>query len=271
MKIAKNDSTKTLEIPDPSEISPLDLALLKKGIKGAIIVSIFNLWRYKKVEIIKTKYSVLIKQVSDNAIGLNKLENIILQSTGKPKIIRYFFTNKSISTLQKVLQPNKEKLEDLKLLADNKTKVRYTIISILALITMLSLGVTKMYLGIINDKPIIFLIILIVISIVSFILIIQPHKTEHTNLGSRLISSSKERFEWLKTCNVKSIMMDDNLLYGVAIFGIASFVDSNIGGLLEYPSLLENSVGSSNGYGCGGAGCSGGCGGGCGGCGGCGG
>lgn len=275
-KFAKMDSTKEMEIPEPSKISPLDIALLNKGIKGAIIVSIFNLWRKKRIEIKKTKNNVTIKQITADLSGLNRLESVILKNTNSQKDYQYFFSEKSIKTIQDIIKPNKDNLENLKLLPTKEIKNRYWYVSLLTAAILIIFGGTKFILGISRDKPVAFLFVLIVISIIALFFYIKPHKVRYTALGSRFIATSSRRFEWLKKNDSNSLMADDNLLYGVALFGISAFTGSGLSQFLENPRLLETYAGSYYGYGCGGASCSGGgcsggsgCGGGgCGGCGG---
>lgn len=274
-KYAESDSTKDLEIPEPSKMSPLDIALLNKGIKGAVIVSVFNLWRNKKIAIKKTNNSVAFKQLSSDYSGLNRLESVILKNSSSQKYYRNFFTQKSIKTIQNILQSNKENLENFRLLPDNELKKRYWGVSIIATIILLIFGGTKFLLGVSRDKPVAFLFILIVVSIIALFYYVKPHKIKYTALGKKFIYTSSQRFEWLKKNDSNSLMADDNLLYGVALFGISAFIGTSLGQVLENPVMLETYGGSSNGYGCGGAGCGGGgcsggggCGGGCGGCGG---
>lgn len=274
-KYAENDYTKNFKVPEPTKIEPLDIALLKSGIKGAIIVSVFNLWRKKKIEIVKIKNNIALKQLSSDFEGLNKLESIILKNTSSQKNYQYFFTQISIQTTQNLLKPNKENLERLKLLPDYQIIKRYWIATTFSTFFLLLVGVTKLYLGILRDKPVFFLVFLLIISILAVFSVIKPYNIKHSALGKKLINITSKRFEWLKTKNNNSLMLDDNLLYGIAIFGISAFLGSTLGQLLKNPVLLETYAvsNSSNGYGCSGAGCGGGCGGGgCGGgCGGCGG
>jgi len=86
-KYAENDSTKDIEMPEPSKVSPVDIALLNKGIKGALIVTIFNLWRNKKIEIKKTSDNVILRQLTSDSTGLNPLESLILKNTSQIKKI----------------------------------------------------------------------------------------------------------------------------------------------------------------------------------------
>ncbi|MBK8806936.1 MAG: TIGR04222 domain-containing membrane protein [Bacteroidales bacterium] len=270
-KYAENDYTKNLEIPEPTKFTPLDIALLRKGIKGTVIVSIFNLWRNKKIDIKKEKGNIALKQLSSDCNGLNKLESVILKNTQTQKLYNHFFTPSSIKTIQKILQPNMENLEMNRLISDSKVKKRYWNAAIFSLVILLLFGGTKLFLGLSRGKPVVFLVILIVLSVISIFYFIKPQNVKFSALGRKFLNHASKRFEWLKSNENNALLMDDNLLYGIALFGISSFIGSTLERSLENPALLETYAGSYNGFGCGGTGCGGsGCSGGsgCGGCGG---
>lgn len=277
--IVENDYTRDLEIPEPTKLSPLEIAYLTRGLKGAVIVSIFNLWRNKQIEINKIDNNIALKQISFDYTGLNKLETTILKYSHTQKFYSGFFKKESINTSKKILLPVKEKLEKLKLLADASIVKRNWTASSLSIIILLLLGGTKLFLGLSRDKPVGFLFILILLSICAVIFILKPYNVHLTSLGKKFIKTSSKRFEWLKSNDNNAVMTDDNLLFGISLFGISSFMNTGMGDMLENPYLLEKNAGTNSGTGCSGAGCGGGgggsgcgggssCGGGCGGCGG---
>jgi len=71
-------------------------------------------------------------------------------------------------------------------------------VSIIASSFLLLFGGIKFYLGISRDKPVTFLFILIIISVVVLFNVIKPHKVKYTALGKKFIDHSYQRFEWLK-------------------------------------------------------------------------
>jgi len=148
---------------------------------------------------------------------------------------------------------------------------RYWNASLFSLILLLFFGGTKFFLGVSRDKPVSFLFVLLLLSVIAVFYYIKPYNIKYSALGKKFINASSQRFSWLKEGDKNSVMVDDNLLYGIALFGMSSFMGASYSNFLENPLLLETKAGSSNGYGCGGAGCGGGggcSGGGCGGCGG---
>jgi len=274
--IVDNDYTRDLEIPETTKLSPLEIAYLTRGLKGAVIVSIFNLWKNKQIEITRVNNDIALKQISDESNDLNKLESAILNYSKTQKFYKSFFQKESIKTTQKILLPTKEKLENLKLLADSSIVKRNWTASFLSILVLMLFGGTKLFLGISRDKPVGFLIILMVLALCAVIFILKPYKVTFSSLGKKFIAASAKRFEWLKAKENTSLATDDNLLFGISLFGISAFMNSNLGETLEDPYLLEKRAGANSGSGCSGAGCGGGssdgggsgCGGGCGGCGG---
>lgn len=261
------------QIPEPTSLSPLDIAILRDGVKGAIALSIFNLWQKKAVDINTSEHALYIKQMPVSTDGMNKLEKTIYNFSSQTRTYRQFFIKKSVQTTDKILLPNKIKLQQLNLVADSRViNHRWKAIKFGAFFILL-LGGSKMYFGFMRNKPVAFLILLMIISLIALFLIIRPQKIKTSTLGEKFLKLVKIRFEYLKSSSEKSVVSDSNLLYGVAAFGITAFLGSQIGSLLDNPYIFEQ-MGrtASDGTGCGG-GCSGGCGGGgCGGgCGGCGG
>lgn len=270
------DSSFLLEVPEPTSISPVDTAILTKGIKGAIITTLFNLWSRKLITISRVGKSTYIKKVPDIHCELNQLENAIINFLKTPKLYRHFFNNNSIQSITNHIQANILKLQELKLIADNKIIKRSWILFIFANILMLSLGFTKIYLDIISDKPIIFLVICMLLSVFIMFYIIKPTKIYNTALGRKFIKKSTQRFEWLKKEHKMHILIaDDNLSYLVALFGANSLIHNIFSKHYKYPKEIASALD----YGCGGEGfneesCSntggcadGGCSGGCGNCG----
>jgi len=277
------DSSLKFEIPDPTKLTPLDVGLLKNGLKGAIITSVFSLWRQKAIDISSNKNRVILKRKEAEILEFNKLESTLYQYLSKPKYYKMLFKRSSLKAIDKVLQPNKEKLLELKLAPDNSVINKHWLGAFFGFVLLTVFGGIKIYYGIVREKPVIFLVILFILSIIILRQLIRPNKVKTSALGKKFISTAKTRFEWLKSSEKgKTLLKSEDLLYGIAIFGISSFAGSSLGSLLTNPILIDQSSNSlygngcagcgGNVHGCGGGGCSGGCsGGGCGGCGGCGG
>jgi uncharacterized protein (TIGR04222 family) len=271
-KYSKSDYTKNLELPEPTKLSPLNIAILRRGIKGAIITSIFNLWRIKAIDITQNKKNVFIKQKRHFEGELNKLERSIYNFSSQPRFYKHLYKKSALKKLENILKPNKTLLQELKLAPDIAIINRHWRAAFLGLVLLLVLGGTKLYFGVIREKPVAFLVLLLISSIIVLFSVIKPNRVKTSALGNRFLEVSDKRFEWLKKKESdKDLLKDDNLLYGIALFGISSFAGTGLGSVLENPILIESSA-NTIGHGCSGGGsCSGGCSSGCVGCGGCGG
>ncbi len=272
-----NDYTKKFEIPEPTKLDPVDIAILQYGLKGAILVAVFNLWRMRKIDIYSAKLKIVLKQKESDVNELNSIEKSIYKYLKKPKPYGMLFSETSLNAVEKLVITNKAKLNEMHLIPDCKVVFHQRFGMLAGLLLMIGFGGTKMFLGVINDKPVGLLIFLMILSVIILFVFIKPYKLKTSTLGSKLLEKSKHRFDYLKTLEKNPQMLShDDLPYGVAIFGIIPFFSPELGLLMEKPVKGDYSQGG-NGFGgcgmmgCSGGGCSGcsGCsGGGCGGCGG---
>ncbi len=307
---AVNDYTRNLEVPDPALLEPLDMALLTKGVDGAIKVTVFNLWKkqiidfnqvpnkVKQMKLLSDVYGlndiekkvlkkarrrylftldlkskVKLIKLSSDVDGLSEIENRILERARSRPIVSDFFDRSFKYEIASILKPNIINLESLHLLPDAKVKARYSMTLSVVIILLLLTGGTKLMLGFTRGKPLFFLFFLLAI-IPFLILTSKIFKVRYTALGKKFIAASFQRFKWLKKVTSEDLMADSNLLYGVAFFGIGSLMGKSFGFLDQYSKAGAGgcSVGGCSSFGGGGCGGGGGgCGGGCGGCGGCGG
>lgn len=267
------DYSHNFEVPEPTKLQPTDIAILKNGVKGAILTSLFNIWRLKGVDISLDKKSILLKQLHTDTTKFNKLEKIIYEYIKQPTYYKQLYNVTLVKTIENKLHPNLTRLQELNLIPDSKIIKHHWRGFIYGTILLLGFGGLKLYFGIVRDKPITFLILLMLTSVIILFNVVNPKKVRISALGKKLLVKTHQRFAWLKSSKEYVTMgMDDNLLYGIAIFGISSFIGTELGKYLENPMLLDQRMSSNgNGFGCSscGGGCGGGgCGGGCGGCGG---
>lgn len=283
--IAKQDYTSSKDIPEVTKLEPLDLALLRNGIKGAINTSLYNLVKKGALKITSHKKSVRLTQKNGN-VKFNPLEKALFKFANPPKYYKEFFRPRTIKSFDQIVLPNKNRLKKQKLVPDHKVKRQYTIKVLLGLILLLGLGGLKLYAGIINEKSILFLVILMFISTIALLMVTKPFKVKTSALGNKVVRNAKQRFGGLRGSgyghHAHNDNFDNDMLYGVAAFGIGAFAGSEISEHLgDSVHLDDSSSFFSFGNGCAGcgnsdtdsgggcsSGCSGGCGGGCGGCGG---
>lgn len=267
----KRDYTKNLEIPEPTKIEPFEISILKFGIKGAVVTSIFNLWKNKALHISQADKHFAISQKPYSSNRLNRLERAIYNFAGNGKFYWQFFNRQSLNTVEKILIEPNLKLQELKLIPDKKVKKYQWKTVIFGILFILIPNGIKLYFGIIRNKPHTLLIFFLIIYVIAIILFLNPNKEKISTLGARFLKTSEKRFEWLKfSKSGEDLLADNNLLYAIALFGVSPFMGLGLGSLLDisnsYPPMATN---QSSGNGCSGCGgCSGGCGGGCGGCGG---
>ena len=307
--LKKYDYTSNLRIPEPTSLKPIEIAYLRKGIRGALMFSIFGLEKKKALEItpfFKTKLT-LIKPLEIDESKLTEQEQIIYNYIGDGKYYRHLYSRGILKSLDRTLQPMLKKLQQLQLAVDDKLIAHHWKTLIIGLILIELFGGIKLYFGITREKPIAFLLLFMVLFAYLFVRTFHPNKVETSTLGKKFLKTAQKRFEWLKLSQNKSeLQSDQNLWYTIAAFGITKELSEDMGETMEVPyeiearsskSYLASNRESSYDKGCAGcsgganrakskgwggwstggctgcgSGCSGGCGSGCGGgCGGCGG
>lgn len=256
---------------------------------------IFKLYAEKYLDMNASKRSKSFIALDKPTEELNWIENSVLG---------YFYKSKTYNSMIS----NRKMIEDLKLFAENIRKdlafkglmksekhlKREKTIRTIAYIVLLSLGVTKLMMGFMNNKPITYLILeLIFMSAVFFVV----NKISYlTHEGNEYLRAKRAQYSWVKNGTGNSGFSSgiDDAVMGAALFGVASmFIYPEFGALSRSLDMNLSSYASSIGpssnngcssytgcssFGCSSSGCSSsGCGGsscgggGCGGCGGCGG
>lgn len=304
---SQNDYTRSTKLPEPTSLTPIDIAILRKGIRGALNYSLLSLYWKKAIEVTPfvSSKSILIEQLPCEEAKLNNIEHVLYQYVNdKPKYHRHFYSPGIVKAVDEAMQPNIERLQHEMLAVDEAVIRRSRIAMIVGFALVESLGLLKLFLGTTNDKPIGFLILSMIVYGILILWMFNPSKIKRSALGEKFLKTCRRRFKWLKDpYNKKELFIDKNILYTLATFGVLKKIKVDVGGELEIPYELERSSASnflhparvsSYGNGCAGctggtsrrssgggwffgcsggcgSGCSGGCGGGCGGCGGCGG
>ena len=135
-------------------------------------------------------------------------------------------------------------------------------ITAVACLIIIGVGGTKLFLEILRDRPVFFLALLLIASVIAVFVILKP-SSNPTSLGRRYLKEMERHFGWLKKLVKNGLMLegiDPSLT--IAIFGIGVLTGSTL--YQSYQGVF--SPVNQQGGGCGGG--AGGCGGGCGGCGG---
>jgi uncharacterized protein (TIGR04222 family) len=271
-KIVENDGTNWRDLPDPTKMNPYAIALLAHETRGVIALSFYNLWKNTKIEIIDNEKGPQLKRLTPKGDGKSGPESMILDWIDtesmylKDLLSRNFYKHISFS-----LDNVREELINQKLVPDPLLKERNRNIRFFVGSILLAIGGTKLAMGIIHERPSLFLCISLSISLYFLFLVTYP---SITMLGKKFLKTSTERFEWIKHEKSDANLTEPNINLGIALFDLQAFADIPWAWYLAKPLLLQNAMNNkATGAGCGGAGCSGsdGGGGGGGGCGGCGG
>lgn len=275
-KYIRDISSGNKRLPKASELNYLEMAYLKKGRKGALSTAIFNLWNRKVINISKKNKTVTVNKKSTKKGNLNLLEDLIYSYAQRNTPHTKFYIDPYVTEkIDEALKPNISNLQRLNLIYNKSRNKENKIILFISFILVYALSTIKLYFGIVRDKPVLFLILLMIAVGFALYYFLKPKPI--TPLGKDFLNLANIQFEHFKQARHDSTIMEDNsIIYAIALFGVSPFLmDSTLQETFRNTQMYDSaSSGSSAGGGDGGGGCSGcssGCGGGgCGGCGGCG-
>ena len=224
-KFVKIDATSNLALIEPTKLSPLDIAVLKNGLKGAISYGIYNLWGKGLVNI--EGYGSTLK-ISRNAKGsavlLDDLDNSLFSMLDQALVYHDFFEGEKKKTIQTKIQSNLERLNRFRLTATKKDKQRYWNVFFLGTFSLFVVALSILSLGLENSMYVLLLMVLLILSIGILYWMIKPTQVIYTDLGKRVIATAEQRFLHLKLASSSNRKYDKKFLYGAAIFGIFSFL-----------------------------------------------
>ncbi len=265
---------------EPTSLSPVELSILGNGTRGAVVTAVFSLWEKGLVDVSSEDGKVKIIPKKGDRKGLNSIESSIYdRASGTDTFLKDLTGSGFAASAENITAAERGRLVNLGLLPDIAMIDRHRNASAGAVILLIVFGGIKLFLGISNEKPVTFLLILMVISVIAAVFMIRKKSMSATESGKRLLERSRTRFSHLNQAESgKSVLSNKDLLYGAALFGISGLAGGAILGELGDVALLDKGLKSSSGTGSGCASCSGGCsgdggsgdgcGGGCGGCGG---
>lgn len=267
--MARMDHSRKMQIPEPTKLSPIAISMLKNGVKATVAISLFNLWRNKAISIATNKKVVVVKQKDADISKFNEIEQQLYKDVRRPIDYKTLFKNAKIKSYDDLSKPYIEELKKLELIPNDTTRVYHRKLYFIGIFLILGLGGLKLFLGYANNKPGEFLIIEMVIAFIVAQSQLKFHGLKQTNLGRRFIRHTEERFKWVKdSVRTDKNYFDESVMYTVALFGIATVLDPQVGRLIDKPFVSDQIFDSGSGCSSCSGGCSGGCGGGCGGCGG---
>ena len=229
---------------------------------------------------------------------LSPMEEEVYQFLEMPKNTRQLFESDVYLKIKIHLDSVYDELEELHLAQFGTSPVRrWAVTSVMALIVG-TVGMAKLYLGIVNGRPVLFLAALLPLSLFVLFAAIKPRERMKipTRLGRRYLKELRKHFEWLKEPPAGERRSEGiSPAFSTALFGAGAVASASVfaglsktliaasapeGGFLsrlrdflriDYTRTWGEGLFGSGGGGCSGGcgGCGGGCGGGgCGGCGG---
>jgi uncharacterized protein (TIGR04222 family) len=273
--LISRDGYENLPVPEPSQFEPTAIASLRGGWGAVIRVTLFNLWERKMIEITGSGNDTRIKSSGTGEHG-NAIEAKIFKILTEPQKPSNLFKDKSLITaVDGYLREANLKFEKIHLIRTKDDKKKAWMITLSAFCIFILIGMFKTYMGIMRDKPVVFLVLLIVLFTVIHLVVQQPWKSI-TGLGNKFLKKAQENFGSLKDEISRGIIPEGaNPAMAVAVFGVGILAGSAL--FTAYSSAFPADRSGHGNYGCSGgcgsgcsSGCSGGggCGGGCGGCGG---
>jgi uncharacterized protein (TIGR04222 family) len=212
--------------------------------------------------------------------ALSPIEEEIYQFLKEPQEPKALLKDADLrSRIERHLEPIYSELERLHLTRTATDRSRAWIAPLFMGLVLCAVGGTKLYFGLIRGRPILFLLILLLISLaVLFSKRVRKPSGNMTRLGRRYFKQISELFGKVTKESVETGKLPEGIdsAISVAIFGAGALAGTALYGTFVQAFPVKGSGSSSSGgwggcsIGCGG-GCGGSCGGGCGGgCGGCG-
>lgn len=266
---ANADGSTQHPLPEPTRFDPIAIAALRNGTNSVIRTVIFSLWNNKMIDFKgEGKDTTVESMQSHQEARLGTIEKEIYNFVKTPRKISDLFQDSDLKqNVEMHLRPIYEKLENSHLVRTELDRSRTWKAITLTAFVITGVGVTKLYFGIKYGHPVLFLIILLIISLIALYIALKPGAIP-SRLGRLYLKELEGHFGWLKedTYNPKGI----DPAFAIAIFGIGALSASPIYNPFNKAFPASKSGGGCGG-GCGGGGGDGGEGGGCGGCGGCGG
>ena len=287
-----NSGQSGLRMPEPAAFPPSTVASLRGGWELVLKTTIFSLWQRGIIELTseagadtdktirifgreilrtpaKKADTYVFRRVEGIPVPAERIEMAVWNFLKTGRRPGDFFQDTTLQSFVDIhVRQAQQELERKGLLRspDQRRHAWLVFLTVFAIVE--GIGVTKLLLGIANNRPVGFLSAMLVIALIAFSIALKP-SSRITPLGKAFLKRMEEHFEWLKEAVKGKESRGIDPAYAFAIFGT-----SVLAGTLLYSSFGEafpgKTPGGCGGSSCGGSSCSGGgcSGGGCGGCGG---
>lgn len=293
-KILNISMSNTRRLASNTNLDSYSVSILKSksSIHTLAQTIVFKLYADKYLEMDSADKSMTFQKTSKPVDTLDRIEKGVVEHFNTPKSFFSLLTDKKVSEELKLHgEEITRRLIELGLMKSKEQLSKEKTFRSIAYILLVSLGVTKLTMGLINNKPVGFLVAeIIFVSIVFFVV----NKTFYlTQEGKEYLRAKDVEYSWVRNGTRNSSFPSgiNDAVMGAALFGIASmyvypefgvlsrsigispysyagdsgYISSSNSGDNNNSGGCSSNSGCSSSSGCGGSGCGGG---GCGGCGG---
>jgi len=253
------------EGPDtPPSLSPCEIAYLCGGKQLAVHAAFTRLVHDQCLKLDPLRKTITVKErLPSDAPPLEKAIYREVAEHGQPDLFR---------SARYECDAIQSQLEEKGLLVSSEQALSVRFWPLLVIGLVMALGLTKLVVGIVRDKPIAFLFALLILLGLSAVLFFGRHPFR-SRRGDRLLAMLRQHHADLRgdAQEKPSVLAGSELALALGLFGVGILTHQSQAGLRQTIAPPSQSAlgGSDGGGGDGGGGCGGGgCGGGCGGCGG---
>jgi uncharacterized protein (TIGR04222 family) len=266
--LAYNDGSLDHMPPQFTRLDPYSIAALRGGAPEAVKVALYDLERQGLVKL-EGKGAEMTMQPTGSAqdahppIARHTLDQI--SQTSAPRDL--FANSVFMGSVEGLLAPQYEEMRRRHLARDDDQGYQAWRAYLAGVALLGTAGVAKAYLGVIHNKPIGFLVVLLLAAPIILLFAARP-TGRPTALGKRHLADLQTHFGWVKAAMKKGKSIEaPNAAFALAVFGAGVLGEGALYDLFNKAAMPQSSSsgGCSGGGGsCGGGGCGGG---GCGGCG----
>ncbi len=216
---------------------------------------LFKLWSEGYLESIDESGRVLFKKTDKSTDKLLQIESAFLEFFENPSEFKELLSKKNnIQTFEPFIEELKKGLADYGFVKGNAQLKKEKIIRYGFYIVMIALGATKLFLGIANNKPVSFLIFLMIFMTVMFFLVNRPD--EITSKGKEYLREKRgEHYSFKENKGSGTNFSSEQAAIAVALFGLTSMYFSPEFGMIARAAQIPN-AGSWGGSSCTSTGCS---------------
>ncbi len=265
-----------------NELSNISLAYLKGGLKSVIQLCLFSMYKNGLIKI-RTEFISYFSRKGDKDKTLNEAESFIFDFLENEKTTSDFIYNKDfIKKFEKIIHSDILKLEENNYFRKGFSKIIPKLAIIISLFLIFYPPLLKFFIGIIRNKPVVFLMFEVVITAIVLLIFysVISYKFKYTPKALKVLKETEKSLQWYSS-ELKNNRIPNNIdpLFAAAILGTGIFYSTDIyneiSSAVSPIDYSRNSGGNDSSSGCSSSSCSGSScsssscgGGGCGGCGG---